>query len=175
MGDIRMPLTTDEVTREKQRLIFALEGERRKTLALLRDINPRLMVNQESEWRVMDVLGHLAAWERDVLASLQAFQEGDNYHIEDYEPDRYKREQYKRRRTLDPAQIRMDWGMVRRDVQDVIHDLHDHCFAQNMTYPSGDTGMVIPLIEELAAHEAEHRAEIAAAVLAASNASEAQG
>lgn len=150
----------NEITQEKQRLIFLLEGERRKTIEALQGINPYLVVDPDSGWRVMDILGHLAAWEREVLAAMQAFHEGDTYCIPDFDLHVYNQEQYERRRTLDPAQIRMDWGMVRRDVQDVIHDLHDHCFTSDMGYPSGRRGMVIPLIEELAEHEAEHRAEI---------------
>ncbi len=153
-----------DTTREKQRLIFLLEAERRKTIDLLRDVSPYLVVHTASGWRVMDLIGHLAAWEREVLAAVQAFHEGDAYTIPNYELHAYNQAQYERRRTLDPAQIRMDWGMVRRDVQDVIHDLHDHCFMVEMSYPSGRRGMVIPLIEELAEHEAEHRREIEGAI-----------
>lgn len=147
-------------TQEKQRLIFLLEGERRKTIELLRDVNPYLVIHTDSGWRVIDVIGHLAAWEREVLAAIQAFHEGDVYTIPNFEREAYNHAQYQRRRTLDPAQIRMDWGMARRDLQDVIHDLHDHCFTTEMSYPSGRRGMVIALIEELAEHEAEHRQEI---------------
>jgi len=147
-------------TQEKQRLIFLLEGERRKTIELLRDSSPYKIIHPESGWRVMDLIGHLAAWEREVLAAIQAFHEGDGYTIPNFEIQAYNQAQYERRRQLDPAQIRMDWGMVRRDVQDVIHDLHDHCFSSDMSYPSGRRGRVIPLIEELAEHEAEHRKEI---------------
>lgn len=149
-----------DITQEKQRLIFLLEGERRKTIELLKNANPRTVVYPDSGWRVIDLIGHLATWEREVLAAIQAFHEGDSYTIPDFELHAYNQSQYERRRTLDPAQIRMDWGMVRRDVQDVIHDLHDHCFSTEMSYPSGRRGMVIPLIEELAEHEAEHRQEI---------------
>jgi UDP-3-O-acyl-N-acetylglucosamine deacetylase len=153
-------LEPEQVIKEKQRLIFLLEGERRKTIEVLRGINPYQVVNPDSGWRVIDLIGHLAAWEREVLAAVQAFHEGHSYSIPDFEVDAYNQAQYERRRTLDPAQIRMDWGMVRRDVQDVIHDLHEHCFTTEMCYPSGRHGMVIPLIEELAEHEAEHRQEI---------------
>ncbi|MDQ2683621.1 MAG: DinB family protein [Chloroflexota bacterium] len=152
------------MTREKQRLIFLLERERRKTVDLLRDVDPRLVVHPDSGWRIMDVLAHLAAWEREVLASVQAFDEGDACSIADYDLERYNQAQYERRRGLDPAQVRMDWGMVRRDIQDVVHDLKAHCFDVEMTYPSGRLGRVVPLIEELAAHEAEHREQVALAI-----------
>lgn len=157
-------MEASEITTEKQRLVFLLESERRKTIELLRDLTPYRVIHPESGWRVIDIIGHLATWEREVLAAIQAFHEGDVYTIPNFEPESYNIAQYERRRSLDPAQIRMDWFMARRDLQDVIHDLHDHCFTGEMSYPSGRRGMVIALIEELAEHEAEHRQEIEAVI-----------
>jgi hypothetical protein len=155
-------METDPITQEKQRLIHQLETERRQTIAVLQGLDPYLVVHTDSGWRVKDLVGHLAAWDREVLAAMQAFHEGDHYIIPNFTSQGFNEAQYERRRTLDPAQIRMDWGMVRRDVQDMIHDLHAHLFETDMTYPWGERGKVVALIEELASHEAEHRGEIEA-------------
>ncbi len=150
---------------EKQRLIALLGSSRRAAIEALRGMDEYAVVYPESGWRVKDVLGHLAAWEREALAALQAYHEHDEYTLgEDYELARYNEENYQKRREFYPAQCRIDWGMVRRDLQFAVHDLDPARLFDEMLYPWGERGTVPDLIESMIAHEEEHIQEMLEAV-----------
>jgi hypothetical protein len=147
----------------KQRLLARLEQSRRSAIAALHAVDDYRIIYADSGWRVKDILGHLAAWEREVLASVQAFTEGDVYHLgADHVLDIYNEESYEKRKGLHPAQCRMDWGMVRRDLQFAILELDAERLHEEMQFPWGVRGSVIQLIEEIVQHEEEHVREILA-------------
>ncbi|MBA3534235.1 MAG: DinB family protein [Ardenticatenales bacterium] len=150
---------------EQKRLIDLLASARRETLAALGDVNDLAMVYAESGWRVKDVLGHLAAWEREVLASLQAYHEQDEYTLgPEYVLDAYNEATFERRKEYDPAQCRMDWGMVRRDLQFAVQEIAPDRLDGPVCYPWGAQGTVTDLIEEVIQHEAAHLKDILAAI-----------
>ncbi len=66
-------------TAEKERLINLLASERFKTMQALREVNDFTLIYQEGGWRIKDILGHIATWEREALATLQAFNAQDSY------------------------------------------------------------------------------------------------
>lgn len=151
----------ERATEEKQRLIRLLEQTRQESIEILRGVDDRAVVHPETGWRAQDVLGHLAAWEREVLASIQAFSENDSYTLgDDYRLELYNEETYQRRRHFDPMQCRMDWGMVRRDLQFAVHDVPDDRFFEPMRFPWRTEGTVSKLVEEMVDHEKEHLAQI---------------
>jgi hypothetical protein len=152
-----------DAIKEKERLLASLERSRQSSIAALSDVDDYRVIYPESGWRVKDVLGHLAAWEREVLASIQAFNEGDVYTLgTDHVLDIYNEESYEKRKGLHPAQCRMDWGMVRRDLQFAILELDAARLHEEMQFPWGAHGSVIQLIEEIVQHEEEHIREILA-------------
>jgi hypothetical protein len=148
---------------EKKRLVTLLEQSRRSAIAALQGVDDYRVVYAESGWQVKDILAHLAAWEREVLASVQAFNEGDSYDLgRDHVLDIYNEESYEKRKGLHPAQCRMDWGMVRRDLQFAVLELDATRLREEMQFPWGARGSVIQLIEEIVQHEEEHLSEILA-------------
>ena len=58
--------------REKDRLMTLLASSRHNTLAALRDMDDFAMIYSDDEWRLKDVLSHIAVWEREALAALLA-------------------------------------------------------------------------------------------------------
>jgi hypothetical protein len=133
-------------------------------MAALRGIDAYAMVFPAAEghgqWRVKDLLAHLATWEREVLASIQAHSEGEAYRISSFDLQRYNRDNYEARKEFDPVQCRVAWGMARRDLQFAIHDLNPARLYEPLTYPSGKRGTLSALIEELVEHEEEHVRDI---------------
>ncbi len=150
---------------EKRRLLALLESSRKATLEALRGIDDYAIVHADTNWRVKDVLGHLAAWEHEVFASIQAFMEHDEYTLgPDFDEQRYNLAAYERRRELDPAQIRVDWAMVRGDIRFALRDMAPDQLIAPMRYPSGRTGTAAVLIQEIIDHEEEHLQDILAAL-----------
>jgi hypothetical protein len=157
--------TDEQAQQEKERLVALLQSSRQATLEALRGLDDGAIVHPETGWRLMDVLGHLAAWEHEVFASLQAFTENDEYTIgPDFDGQRYNTEAYERRRELDPAQIRIDWAMVRGEIRLALRDMTPDQLQATMRYPSGRRGTPAALLQEIIDHEEEHVRDILAAM-----------
>lgn len=74
-------------------------------------------------WTIHDLIGHLAAHDREVLAVLQAWHEvRQSYTPEGWSGnvDQWNARARVRRLGLDYAQVRMDFLMVRHEVEDMI-------------------------------------------------------
>ncbi len=133
----------------------------------LRGVDEYAIVYPENEWRVMDVVGHLAAWEREALASVQAYGEQDSYSLgEQYVLEEYNQRAYQRRKGFDPAQCRMDWGMVRRELQFAVRAIDPSLLFEEMLYPWGERGTLSDLVKEMIEHEEAHVRDILAALQA---------
>lgn len=164
MTDDPPPTNQMEIS-ENERLIRLLESSRHEALALLREVDDYTVVYSESGWRVKELLGHVAAWEREILAALQAFHEGETYSLgDDYFLEAYNQQHAEQRRSYDPAQIRMDWAMVRRDLQFAVQEIAPERMAHRLRFPWGVEGTVSELIEQALEHEADHLADIRAAL-----------
>lgn len=148
-------------TEEKTRLIELLDRSRRETIAAMRGIDDYAPVYPEAGWRVKDILAHIAIWEREALASLQSFHEGESYSLgEAHDGEAYNREKFQQRYELDPAQVRMDWFMVRRDLQFAVADLDPDRIDDPLLLPWHAFGTVTTLIEEMVTHEAQHLSDL---------------
>lgn len=160
----------DPHEQEKARLVALLQSSRAATLEALRGVDDGAVVHPETGWRVMDVLGHLAAWEHEVFAAIQAFTEGDEYTLgPDYDEQQYNTAAYERRRALDPAQIRIDWAMVRGEMRLAVRDMTPDQLLATMRYPSGKRGTAAALVQEIVEHEEEHVQEILTALRPSDN------
>ena len=135
--------------------------ERRASLAALEGVDDRMVVHPESGWRVQDLIGHLAAWEREALAALQCLTEGDRYDCV-ADRQRFNEEHHARRRDFDPAQLRMDWGMARRELLFVLREVPEEKLDAPLPLPWGGEGTVSEVVEGLIWHEAHHLAQIGA-------------
>lgn len=161
-GSVNSNLFIQE-TAEKERLIKLLAAERFKTMQALRDVNDFTLIYQESGWRIKDILGHIATWEREALATVQAFNAQDSYSLgADLDIEQYNQQQFEQRKGYFPAQIRMDWGMVRRDLQFVMNQVPPEMFFDVIDLPWNEKGTISEMIDILVKHEAEHLAEILA-------------
>ncbi len=156
-------LPTDP-TEEKQRLLGLLERSRQAALVALQGVSDRALVYADTGWRVQDLLGHLAAWEREALAALQAHAEGEAYSLDDEARRTFNETAFLRRKEFDPMQCRMDWGMVRRDLQFAIYEIDAARLAEPLRLPWGTYGTVADLVERMVRHEEAHLRDIVMAV-----------
>lgn len=159
-GSAKSQALTQE-TAEKERLIKLLASERFKTMNALRDVDDFTLIYEEGGWRIKDILGHIATWEREALATLQAFNANDTYSLgADLDIEQYNQQQFEQRKGYFPAQIRMDWGMVRRDLQFVVNQVPAEKIYQVIDFAWHEKGTISQMIDVLVKHEAEHLAEI---------------
>ncbi|MCB0077918.1 MAG: DinB family protein [Anaerolineales bacterium] len=151
------------INNEKLRLIAALRREREAFLALLKEVDERRVVYAESGWRIQDVLSHLAAWEREALATIQAHSEGDEGpRAAPLDGAAFNEAVFARTQGHFAEQARIAWGMARRDLQFAIHEIPAERFAEEVDYPWGERGSISGLVDALLAHEAEHMAAVRA-------------
>lgn len=156
---------SSEAEQEKEQLIAELARSRKAMIEALRGVDDYAVVYQENEWRVKDVVGHLAAWEREALAAIQAYSEQDSYTLgEGYVLEEYNQQAYQRRKGFDPAQCRMDWGMVRRELQFAVQAIDPSLFFEEMLYPWGKRGTLSALVRHMIQHEEAHVRDIVAAL-----------
>jgi hypothetical protein len=138
-------------------------------LTILEGIDLELPVYTDSDWRIRDILGHIATWDREVTKSLRAFLDGTEYFIPDIDEDEteFNEQAVIEQRTLSTQQIVAEWGQAREDFKAALSDIPTEKFPGDLLYPWGDErGSIARLVEYMLEHDEEHRDEIVKAVQA---------
>jgi len=148
---------------EKEDLLEKLNGTRSATHLSLKDVNLETLVYSDDGWRIRDILGHIATWDREVTKSLRAFQAGSEYFIpgiEDDESDFNEMAVIEQRR-LSTQQILNEWGQTHDEFKEAIRAIPSESYPGNLLYPwGGESGSIAKLVEYMIEHEVEHRIEI---------------
>ena len=136
---------------------------------ILEGVDLELRVYSAADWRVRDVLGHLATWDREVTKSLRAFLVGSEYAIPDMAGDEtdFNEGAVLEQRELSNKQILEEWIGAREDFKAAISDIPADRFPGDLLYPWGDERGSIPqLVAYMIEHDEEHRDEIIEALQA---------
>ena len=154
-------------TTEKDRLVKMLTDTLLDTKKVLDGIDLELIVYTEGDWRVRDILGHIATWEIESTKSIRAFLEGSEYSIpdlDDEEHDFNQREVNEQRKLSDEDLIK-EREAAREELKVVINEIPEEKFAGELLFPwGGETGSIAQLVEFMVEHDEEHRDEIVKAV-----------
>ena len=118
------------------------------------------IVYVESGWRVHDIVSHLLAWDTEVAQALQAYHQGSNYHIADFELQRFNQASYEKWKNWTAEQVLNEGSAVRARVTALVAQFSSDELTGEMTYPSGRRGRADALIEEIMEHQREHFADI---------------
>lgn len=146
---------------EKERLLRQLNEERKLSRYSLAGIDPHKIIYSESGWTIKDIVAHLTAWEEESVCSLQAFQNGSAYKIENFAgDDPYNHEQYIKRKDLSVEQVFADWTAIREQFRAAFEAIPEAKMAAQMTLPWGEIDTPPHLIREILQHEQEHIREI---------------
>ena len=150
---------------DKERLLNLLSGTHSKTLAALEGVDLEMYVYEDGSWRIRDILGHIATWDRQVTLSLRAYSQGKEYAIPNFDEDGFNEEDVKRQRTLTSEQIYEEWQTARGMFKDVVRDMPQDLFPGDLLYPWGDErGTIEKLVKEMCNHDQEHHSEIIRAI-----------
>ncbi len=150
---------------ERRRLVELLTQTHTTTDALLDGINLELRVYPDSGWRIRDILGHIATWDREVAKSLIAFRNGEEYAIPDHDEDAFNAQDILSQQGLSSEAVYDEWEQSRVVFKEAVLQIPLEFYPGDLLYPWGDErGTIAHLVETMVEHDGEHRDEIATAI-----------
>lgn len=130
-------------------------------------IDPEMRVYADTDWRVRDVVGHIATWDRQVTRSLRAFRARTEYSIPDLDEDAFNEQAVLEQRELTTQQVFAEWEQAREDFKEAVQGIPIDQFPGDLLYPWGDErGSIARLVEMMTDHDTEHLDEIVKAISA---------
>jgi len=126
-----------------------------------------LVIHADTDWRIRDILGHIATWDRVLIHAIQSFLEGSEYVIPGMVGDEtdYNQEKVLEQRKLPTEEICQEWNQARKDFINVVRSTPPEKFSEELAYPWGDErGSLAVMIEYMVDHDGEHQEEILAVI-----------
>ena len=152
---------------DKNYLLDRLAETHSAIQSILEGVDLELRVYSDTDWRIRDILGHIATWDREVTKSLRAFLTEIEYFIPDLDEDEtdFNAKAVFEQRELSTQQIVAEWEQARVDFIAALSDIPTDMFPGDLLYPWGDErGGIVQLVEYMIEHDVEHRDEIVKAV-----------
>ncbi|TET83532.1 MAG: DinB family protein [Anaerolineales bacterium] len=153
----------------KDDLLKKLTDSHSATRAILKGVDPEIRVYTDTDWRIRDIIGHIATWDRQVAKSLRAFLAGTEYAIPDMDGDEteFNQQAVFEQRELSIPKVYEEWEQARDHFKEAIRAIPSDQFPGDLLYPWGDErGSIAQLIEYMIDHDGEHRDEIVKAIKA---------
>ncbi|MEW5873055.1 MAG: maleylpyruvate isomerase N-terminal domain-containing protein [Chloroflexota bacterium] len=112
-------------------------------------------------WTKKHLIAHLAGWYDAVLASLQA-------HVDGEVPatpaargeDLYNAQTVSERVALSYEQVAAEWEIDRAQLKELVRQMPEEKYRQQMVFPWGETGDVEKLVRDFASHEIFHARDV---------------
>jgi hypothetical protein len=124
-----------------------------------------MQVYEDAGWRIRDILGHIATWDRQVSLSLHAFSGGTEYAIPEFDEDAFNNEDVRRQNSLTSQQVFEEWETAREVFKNAVREIPPDNFPGDLLYPWGDEqGTVVKIVKEMCDHDQEHYSEIVRAI-----------
>jgi hypothetical protein len=121
----------------------------------LDDVDLEMVVHKETGWRVRDVVGHIATWDREVAKSLRANMAGFEYLTPDLDEDEneFNEAAVREQRKLTSEQILDEFEKAYDELWVAIVDISPDRFPGELLYPWGDErGDITKLVEYFIEH-----------------------
>ncbi len=151
----------DRKTTIRQRLHEARQLLLEAVAAL--DEETALTATANPEWRVRDILAHLAAAERGLLRNVERFLAGGELPA-DFDLDRWNRRQVARRQDATVADLLAELAASREETWALLDRLDETALEVSGLHPAGMPTTVAGLFVTIAHHELDHGNEIRAAL-----------
>jgi hypothetical protein len=143
---------------ERERLLRRLDESHYAAMSAVRKLDPNAMIYPEGGWRVKDVIGHLVAWEEEMVKSLQAYCDGGEYRLSGAaNDDEYNEQFFQKRKDYPLERIHEEWALVRGRMKALIATLSAEQFAGKFLFPWGEHETAAYLIDhDMIPHMQEH-------------------
>jgi hypothetical protein len=150
---------------DKQRLLELLAETHAVTRSKLEGIDLELRVYPDSGWRIRDIIGHIATWDRQVVKSLDAYRLGKEYAIPNLDEANFNEQTVLAQQEMTAQQIFKEWEQAREDFTRAVEEIPLDQFLGDLLYPWGDErGTIAYLVKMMTDHDTEHRVEIVKAL-----------
>lgn len=153
--------------KDKDYLLNKLTEAHLAIRATLDEIDLEMPAYKDDSWRIRDIVGHIATWERVVAKSLRAYLAGSEYLVPnpDTYVDVYNEDEVLDQKKLSTQQILNEFEMAHDEFKNALQETPLDRFPGDLLYPWGDDrGDIATMIEEMIEHVYEHRDEILNAV-----------
>lgn len=153
--------------KDKDYLLNKLTEAHLAIRATLDEIDLEMPAYKDDSWRIRDIVGHIATWERVVAKSLRAYLAGSEYLVPnpDTYVDVYNEDEVLDQKKLSTQQILNEFEMAHDEFKNALQETPLDRFPGDLIYPWGDDrGDIATMIEEMIEHIYEHRDEILNAV-----------
>ena len=150
---------------DKRQLIELLTQTHSAIQATIEGIDLEMGVYPDSGWRIRDIIGHIATWDRQVAKSLRAFQVGKEYAIPNHDEAVFNEQDVLGQQKLTNQQVFEEWEQARENFKEAVQEIPLDQFPGDLLYPWGDErGTIAHLVEMMTEHDTEHRDEIVEAI-----------
>ena len=151
----------------KENILIRLSDSHSELEKVLEGLDLDLVIHTETDWRIRDILGHIATWDRVLIHSIQTFLEGSEYVITGMVGDEtdYNAQKVAEQKKLSSSEILKEWNRAREDFITIVQQIPTDKFFDELAFPWGDErGSLSVMIEYMIEHNGEHQAEILAAI-----------
>jgi len=132
-----------------------------RTHQLFNKVDPELIIYADPDWRVLDVIWHIAVWDRQVTRSIEAFQAGGEYAIPDFDEQSFNQATVQECQELSQEQVIKGSNQARQGFISAVERFNADQLEVEFLYPWGDEmGNIIQLVNYMVEHDEEHRQEI---------------
>ena len=148
---------------EKSKMLAKLSKAHGNLKETIKGKNVEVIVYSEANWRIRDILGHIATWNRETVKSIDAFMSGDSYIISDLDDDEsdFNESAVMEQRKMSNDELLIDWEKSTTEFLDAIGKVPHEKFSSEMIFPWGDeTGSASLMMKYMIEHVDEHRVEI---------------
>lgn len=150
---------------EKTRLLELLAQTHSTTRESLEGVDLELAVYTDSGWRIRDILGHIATWDRQVAKSLRAYRDGKDYALPNHDEDAFNAQDISEQQELKTQQVFDEWEKAREEFKNAVEEIPFDRFPGDVLYPWGDErGTIAFLVETMTEHDTEHQDEFVKAI-----------
>ena len=151
----------------KETILIRLSNSHTELEQALEGLDLDLVIHTKTDWRIRDILGHIATWDRVLIHSIQTFLEGSEYVIPGMVGDEtdYNAQKVAEQKKLSSSEILKEWNRAREDFITIVQQIPTNKFFDELAFPWGDErGSLSVMIEYMIEHNGVHQAEILQAV-----------
>ena len=146
---------------KRENIISKLSSSLNEIMDALEGVDLEIRAYPDGDWRIREILLHLATWDQQVTKSIRAFSDGSEYAISDLKLNSFNQEEIDKLSSLSNEQVIEYWEQARQDFKDVVQAVPAEFFSKEMLYPWGDErGTVSLIVKYMAAHDDEHKEDI---------------
>jgi len=147
----------------KENILTRLSDSHTELEQALEGLDLELLIHSDTDWRIRDILGHIATWDRVLIQSIETFFGGSEYVIPDMIGDEtdFNNQKVLEQKNLSTPEILKEWNQSRIDFIAAVQQIPPEIFFDELAFPWGDErGSISLMIEYMIEHNGEHQEEI---------------